>query len=150
MDAPNSYSRDYLVTSVVLEDAGEFVLEVRARKREQTGGYLLEFLVDPYVPMQVGGSIQGSLNAAAQNDRYQFAGTAGQQVTLQVDADPAGNVAPTFELYDPFGRSVGGNGNSYSRATVAGEYTLESTGLFVVLVKAAGATQTGGYTLHLD
>jgi len=140
----------YLVRSAVLNDAGLFYLNVQAAHEGQVGPYALEVAVDPFIPFAIGQSAFGSITKPVQRDRYQFEGTANQTVYIQVDRDPAGNVTPTFALYDPFWTSVCEEYDYQDDGTVTGECSLKFTGKYTLAVGARGETQSGGYSVLLE
>jgi tRNA A-37 threonylcarbamoyl transferase component Bud32 len=140
----------HLVDWRVLDDAGLFYLAVRASEEHQVGPYTLEVAVDPFIPFAIGQSASGSITKPVQRDRYQFEGTAGQKVYVQVDRDPAGNVTPAFELYDPFWTKVCNEYDWQDDGTVTGECSLKFTGRYTLAVGARGNTQSGGYSVLLE
>lgn len=145
IDDYSSSGKGYLVKTARLSDKGVFRLEVSSHDAGATGAYTIEVNIDPFIALTLGSVVNGTLSKPVQRDRYRFACVTGQRIDFSIQADPAGNVEPFYNLVDPFGNGVA-NGYKSGQVTQASA-TCRFTGAYVLEVGAHGETEHGAYTL---
>lgn len=93
--------------------------------------------------IQCGQVINGSIDAANEEDRYTFNAAAGDVIILQIAATTR-DFTPRMELLNPSNQSQASNTSQITATlTQAGAYT-------VAVRRISGSSQTGGYQLFLQ
>ncbi len=151
--------RDALLDDVALVEEGVYTLLARSYGNRGNGAYTLlatrRAAAVPEVgegqPISLGETVYGEIAAPEQADRWTFAGTAGQVISIALNHTPASALDPLLELRRPDGRTLaesdddGGGTNSLISGLV-----LPADGTYTIVARSWGSTTTGAYTLTLS
>jgi len=123
--------------------AGNYTVLVSAATPQTGGGFALawQLLNNPAVavPLQCGGSTDGSLSSANQFRYYVAAATAGD-ILRAIFTRISGNFAPQIEIFDPTGLRLAANSDVTQAVSGTGNY------LFVVSPSTSNG-ESGSYTI---
>jgi hypothetical protein len=85
---------------------------------------------------------------AGQNTVFNFSGTAGQVISIQM-TQVSGDFVPTFDLLGPTGNSLKSVSDPATRSARLALFVLPSTGTYVIICRDTPGTNVGGYNLTL-
>ncbi len=145
-----------------------FVVEADGSARVLPGGFNSEgsagfdFRSEPALPIQVSVPVNGSITLDNAYDVYSFQGTAGQVVTIRMEATQ-GTLDTKLFLIGPSGAELVFNDDADPALVIGTEgrttdslisaFTLTETGEYLIIATRFGATNggtTGGYSLTLQ
>ena len=126
---------------LLLEQSGDYTLQIYGRHSSTSGNYALQLLEFPadstsalFNPLEPGSVTAGSLSPGLEAELYSFAGQTGQQLLFNGMA--GSNVTAT--LYAPTGETVFSTSNY--RSSDLGPLTLNQDGLYHLVVKGEQTT----------
>lgn len=126
--------------------AGDYILTVAAAG-SATGDYSFRLSnLAAATSLTPGTAVNDTLNPGNNTNLYQFQATAGQSVNLADQVTGGSGSSDLWRLVDPYGNIV----SSQNLGTDSGRLTLNSTGIYSVLVEGAiTSTASVDYTLNV-
>jgi hypothetical protein len=131
-----------------LDTTGTHTILIEDSAGTNTGGYAITIqrLNSPVgcTALTVGGTATaGSIPVAAQMNCYTFSGTAGQSVDAHL-VQSSGTLFPSQELLRPNGTTICGPSSSDLICT------LDTTGVYTIIVEDQSGTNTGTYSIRVS
>lgn len=140
------------LNQVTLAKTGTYTIQINATDYTDLGWYNLSLNctnpLQPVTALSCGSLETGNIAAASQVDQYSYAGQAGAVITLTLSGFNSGypnHAVPTATVYDPTGANVlNFNANSQQ------QFTLATSGTYVIQIYSTDLVDTGWYNLDLD
>ena len=91
-----------------------------------------------------------AIQPATDLDRFEFTGTIGETIRLNLFSSTSSTMAPIMEIRDPLGSVIASDSCTTSFCSFSLDLNLPLSGAYTVFVSDIGTNNTGNYTLQLE